>query len=171
MKEEYLWDKTGEDPEIEGLEKALQVFRYKETEPPALRSNVVAFKTKENQSRRVLFFGLAVAACIALAVLALGVWMQISNPQPKGEGLVETVVPKDGFASSDDLEIKEDETRKEMPIKPVAKIRRFAPSATQQNQARNSEIKLTKEEQYAYDQLMRALSITSSKLNLVKKKV
>ena len=30
MKNNYLWDKTGEDAEIEQLEKTLQVFRYQE---------------------------------------------------------------------------------------------------------------------------------------------
>ena len=28
MENDYLWDKTGEDAEIEQLEKTLQVFRY-----------------------------------------------------------------------------------------------------------------------------------------------
>jgi hypothetical protein len=37
--------------------------------------------------------------------------------------------------------------------------------------AKKSDVQLTKEEQYAYDQLMLALSITSSKLKLVKDKV
>ncbi len=36
MKEDYLWDKTGENHEIERLENALKMFRYKETAPPSL---------------------------------------------------------------------------------------------------------------------------------------
>ena len=43
MNEDYLWDKTGEDPEIEKLENALQVFRYKETAPPALPAKALPF--------------------------------------------------------------------------------------------------------------------------------
>jgi hypothetical protein len=31
MNDEYLWQKTGTDPEIEKLEKKLDVFRYRET--------------------------------------------------------------------------------------------------------------------------------------------
>ena len=34
MKEDYLWDKTGEDAEIARLENALQAFRYTETRRP-----------------------------------------------------------------------------------------------------------------------------------------
>ena len=36
MNEEYLWNKTGSDAEIEGLENALKAFSYKQTAPPEL---------------------------------------------------------------------------------------------------------------------------------------
>jgi len=171
MNEEYLWDKTGKDPEIESLEKALSAFRYKETEPPALPSNVIAFKSEKKSSRKGFLFGLAVAACLAFVVVALGAWLQVSNQQPKGEGLAEMELIKENFVSEDDLKIKEDETNKQTPIKPIAKIRKAVVAPLSETQARSNKVKLTKEEQYAYDQLMRALTITSSKLNLVKKKV
>src|SRR5688500_13079236 len=37
MKEEYLWDKTGEDEEIRKLEETLAVFRHQPGEAPRLR--------------------------------------------------------------------------------------------------------------------------------------
>ena len=59
----------------------------------------------------------------------------------------------------------------------VVKIRRTIPVNLRQNkkparklETKSNEIALTKEEKYAYDQLMLALSITSSKLKIVKDK-
>ena len=43
MKEDYLWDKTGSDPEIEKLENALKAFRYQETAPPELPAKNYSF--------------------------------------------------------------------------------------------------------------------------------
>ena len=34
MKDDYLWNKKGRDPEIEGLENLLIVYKYTEAEPP-----------------------------------------------------------------------------------------------------------------------------------------
>ena len=72
MNENYLWDKTGDDAEIEQLENALQAFRYQETAAPAILAKNIPFKTKSNFS----FFSLrfAVAMCAILAIIGAGIW-------------------------------------------------------------------------------------------------
>ena len=78
MKEDYLWNKTGSaDPEIERLENALAVFRYVETEPPALPAKIIPFERKTPGSFFRLAF--AFAACAAFVIISLGVWLQFSN--------------------------------------------------------------------------------------------
>ena len=74
MKEDYLWDKTGENAEIEMLENALQAFRYQETAPPALPAKVLPFK--KEHSRKFFHFAMVAAACLGFGLFALGVWVQ-----------------------------------------------------------------------------------------------
>lgn len=185
MKEDYLWDKTGKDPEIERLEIALQTFRYRETAPPAIAAKILPFKEKSAQ--RIFPFAIAAAACIAFAVISLGVWFQIlSNKTEVKKELAKTAEPQNNalfstaetVINTDDLKIKAIEKPKlneERRVKKINKIT-FVKSPqkhlkTQNIKARKANIVLTKEEQYAYNQLMLALSITSSKLKLVKDKV
>jgi hypothetical protein len=183
MNEDYLWDKTGEDPEIEKLENALQAFRYRETAPPALPANAVP--SEKETPRRFFQFAFAFAACAACVVILLGVWFQFSsNKIEVVEDLTETISPP---TVSDEIFVKEpDITTVEIINFPkptakqnVVKIRKSVPLIARQNKtttARNIEVKkpsvkLTEEEKYAYEQLMLALSITGSKLKLVKDKV
>ncbi len=65
MKEDYLWNKTGNDPEIEKLENALKAFRYQETAPPALPAKIIPFETKTSRG----FFRLAFAFTAFATVL------------------------------------------------------------------------------------------------------
>jgi hypothetical protein len=197
MKEDYLWDKMGEDPEIERLENALRVFRYQETAPPALPAKIIPFEKKNRWS--FLHFSFASAALAALMIVCLGVWLQISpkkteiakdSPETQrmeiAEGTTETIAPQPDRQVSDDIPLKKSKdfvVRKvEMHHQPVkrnvVKIRKSLPITARQSNliARNVKVKkpaviLTKEEKYAYDQLMLALSITGSKLKLVSDKV
>jgi hypothetical protein len=68
MNEDYLWDGTGEpDPETRRLEELLGTLRY---EPRPL----VIPKAATTRQRRGFVPALAIAATIALAILAAGVW-------------------------------------------------------------------------------------------------
>lgn len=196
MKEDYLWDKTGADAEIEKLETALRVFRYEETAAPAIPAKVLPFVKKE-VPRRDLAFLRAIAACLAFALISSGMWLLIpnsadeiiqiesQNADTKKENIIpvdSTFEPKDKIEkdskSFDEPKIKQTKFP-EWKLKPKAlKIRNSASSISEQTvieARRNKNIKqpvrLTKEEKYAYDQLMLALSITSSKLKLVKEKI
>ena len=194
MKEDYLWDKTGSDPEIEMLENALLAFRHKETAlPPALPVEVLPFK--KEAPRRKLQFAFAVAACLAFGILAMGVWFQVlRNNMPTDQSAVinesqskqaalttPELKPADNFqpvnnASLSPVRKSEIASRSSEPK--LIKIRKTLPFAAPRREKKvpNSKpakpaVELTEEEQYAYDQLMTALSITSSKLKLVKEKV
>ncbi len=186
MKEDYLWDKTGAaDPEIERLEKALAVFRYRADEPPALPAKIIPFE--RNNPRRFFRFGFAFAACAALVIISLGALFQFSggkaevakdsketNPSP----VVEEVADETPVTQPNDSITRKVETPKRSVERSFVKAKKSAPVIDRQNKlfARNVEIKkpavrLTKEEKYAYDQLMLALSVTSSTFKKVKNKV
>ena len=189
MKEDYLWDKTGTDPDIEKLENALEVFRYKETAPPELPAKVLPFRKAESQTKRRIFsFAVAAAAaCLMFGIIALGIWTQFSgNNAEVSADLKETAKPEIVVPPSPapflnknvDLPAGSVENPKQFSARKIAAIRKNVPAKISRKivKARNTkatkpEMQLTKEEQYAYDQLMLALSITSSKFKLVKDKV
>ena len=200
MKEDYLWDKTGEDPEIEKLENALAVFRCREN-APAIAAKVLPFK-RERAPRRVfsIRFAAAAAACIAFAAIAVGVLLQTSaNKTENRQELTTAVAPEDKIVSLPESKPEKsvasiaatpDNTITEKVAKTIKAAARntnstgkFAPVSYQrlETQTKNSKaaaqkpetrnIRLTKEEQYAYSQLLLALSITSSQLKLVQDKI
>ena len=193
MKEDYLWDKTGSDAEIEKLENALLVFRYEESAPPIIPAKVLPFK-KEAPRRTFPLFR-AIAACLALASISLGVWTLISNTKNEIAGDVsqESIVKTE--SANPAAPVSENETpakpkvddnpafTKTVYIEPKSKIKSLqinksisknaGRNKATDRKAKNSEkpVRLTEEEKYAFDQLMLALSITSSKLNMVKQTV
>ena len=63
MKEDYLWDRSGNDPEVERLEEMLSVFRH--TAEIAPRSNVISFPMTRSYVRKP--WVLAIAAGVASA--------------------------------------------------------------------------------------------------------
>jgi hypothetical protein len=187
MKEDYLWDKTGAvDPEIERLENALRVFRYQETEPPALPAKIIPFERKA-PPRSFFRLAFAFAACAAFLIISLGVWFQFpvkkievakDSIETFAPQIVEKISDEIPVVKPDDSTVKKAETHKQSVGRNVVKIKKPVPANARQNKlpAQTVEVKkptvvLTKDEKYAYDQLMLALSITSSKLKLVKDKV
>lgn len=195
MKEDYLWDKTGSDPEIERLENALQAFRYRETAPPALPAKVVPLR--KEPFYKGFRFALAAAACLAFGVLAFGVWFQIlkSNiedsrgsaavTEPRDDAPVPTTTPDSKPAvvagvtkDPEELSVKKTLNLKQSSEPKFTRIHHAYPlnarrkeTKAQTVRAVKTDVRLTKEELYAYNQLMLALSITSSKLKMVKDKV
>jgi len=75
MKEEYLWDKSGEpDPEIQELEEILGSLRY-QPKPLDLADN-----TQQTQRRSYVPL-LAIAATLVIAVLAGFLWLSYRHSQ------------------------------------------------------------------------------------------
>ena len=181
MKEDYLWDKTGEDAEIERLENVLKAFRFQETAPPILPKQV--FLVEKEKPRRFFQFGFAFAAFASVVLIFFAVWFQVS---PVTNNVAETNQPKSVDQVSDKAITKESEVA---PVKIIENKKRFSrPNVIKTRQtnapvirpnnlfARNNKTKeppetLTAEEKYAYNQLMLALSITGSSLKIVKDKM
>jgi cytoskeletal protein RodZ len=183
MKEDYLWDKTGNDAEIERLENSLKSFRYKETAPP----NVISAKKSlvvEKPSRRNFSFSFAsaFATCVFLILILVGVWLRFANNKSV-ENFSKTSSTPDIVA----VPLKEIEPQPlistDKAVKPATKIKferkeRIVPRKMIQrrnnvpkNKTEDDEIIVTAEEKEAFDQLMLALLITSEKLKLVRDKV
>ena len=205
MKQDYLWDKTGEDPEIEKLENALAAFRCQENAPPALPAKVLHFPLRivEKAPRRRFSLTFAFAACAATVLITFGVLLQFSNSKTSFENdSAKTTVPqiskeiqKDSLADVEQRKVLpveqtknsqqietlkriEKQITKQIAKQNVVKLRQSTSGKFRQNKtiAQNTEIRkpnaaLTAEEKHAYDQLMLALSITGSKLKIVKDKI
>lgn len=188
MKEDYLWDKTGDDAEIMALENSLAAFRYQETAPPALAQKV--FTLEKQPSRGFFRFVFPAFAGFAALVLVLSVaWFQFSGSK---RSVAETVskinivnraqkTAGNSFVTPrDTVEIvKPAEESKPFIAPKVVKIRQTTAPVVRRREKTVAQNKkfiepaepLTKEEQYAYDQLMLALTITGSKLKIVQDKI
>jgi hypothetical protein len=77
MKDDYLWDRTGEpDAEIQQLEELLGSLRY-QPRPLEIPSSM-------NVRRKPGWIPLAIAAAIAVIMIGAGLWMRFANSHPAG---------------------------------------------------------------------------------------
>lgn len=187
MKDDYLWNKTGKDSEIKKLENTLQIFRCQENQPPQISNKVISFK-KESPRKLFPVFR-ALAASIILTFALVGIWFYSNSKTEIAQTkTVENVIQNDDSKKRNSIESIEPEKavietistneKPEIKIeKPKSKIQKqnfrvqkliYKPKAKTQ---KNETVKLTEEEKEAYEKLMLALSITSSKLKIVKDKV
>jgi hypothetical protein len=170
MNDEYLWQKTGEDPEIERLENALAVFRYRE----ALAAVPVVSAAEERTRRWPISLAFAFASVVAVAIMAAG-WYLISR-ETINSGVTQevaslpestsTVFMEDQKQAGDlaEKKIVRNERRPKISFKRASFHRRTKPKDPTPTDILAA---LTAEERYAYRQLMLALSITGSKLKIV----
>ena len=80
MNEDYLWDKSGApDPEIQQLEEILGTLRY-QPKPLQLAENPTARYSSSVHRRNYLPL-LAIAASVAVALLAGGLWLQTRSTE------------------------------------------------------------------------------------------
>ncbi len=178
MKHDYLWDKTGGDAEIEGLENMLSGLKYEPAAPPRLPVAEVL-----NESAKTPWWkfsiAFAVPACLLLAV-AVGFWTMSLGGDP-----VASLAGSDNPAFAAPAEQRSSEVSPEAktatpePEKPeIAKpLKTIFTQRTRSNDVRPVRAKyrqkrqrfetLTSEERFAYDQLKLALSITGAKLKVV----
>ena len=173
MNEEYLWNKTGSDPDIEHLEKALAIFRHRESAKPPVFAVVEDAKPAPRWRFPLAF---AFAACAAVVFGAV-ILLQLSKVGSSNDDMVtyvanpivEEAAPKPETAPSAMPRPASPSPRrvKQKIESTVAKAVRRPKQIHRDNRAPQGIASLTKEERYAYDQLMLALSITSSKLKIV----
>jgi hypothetical protein len=152
MKDDYLWDKTGQpDPEIQKLEEILGTLRY---EPKPLELPV--------SRRRSYFPLLAIAASLLFALLAAGIWLRVRNqsaPQPQQANVASTPSP-----------VEEPEPKAiDKPVAPQEVI-----AVNHKHRPRSVAPALSKREReealQAKEQLMMALRLTTEKLSLIHRK-
>lgn len=205
MNEDYLWDKSGENEEIEQLESSLKSFRSNAAPPklPAKTFVVDHELTKPKSPSRFFRLTFASLACIALFAVSIGVFrfMQtekletvlinteetqklektltakkvLVNEEPPKE-IVPEKAPETKQKITKTLYISKTKPRKRVyrassRISKRPKRAKTVEARPKENEQKKDTIILTKEEKDAYDQLMRALTITSSKLKIVKDKV
>lgn len=181
MKEDYLWDKTGEpDPEIQQLEQVLGTLRY-QPRPLDIPAGLAPGRTSTFLPRF-----LAIAATIAIMILGVGLWFamqrtqqvnqihEVSNKRAKTGGGSEELAAKPA-PKSNPTPVVTGTDPKDKTIR-----HRVNPGSISHQLATNRRPKLKaleltpnerNEAEAAKEQLMLALRVASSKLNFAQKKV
>ena len=163
MKDDYLWDRSGEpDPDIQQLEEILGELRYQPRElelPAELKTSGTRFYSSRY----------AIAAAVAMIVLGVGAWMAIqkpatqvgvahSQPSPAEVKTVTPETPKQTAAA--------DKENRAITSRPV-RVKSHRSRTTRTPQLSPEEMA---EAVAAKDRLMMALRLASSKLNYAQKK-
>ena len=163
MKDDYLWDKTGEpDRQIQQLEEILGSLRYQpkpleipEGLPLPRRRNYVSW--------------FAIAAALLVAILAGGIWLSTRSrnetPQRQAEATPPAPAPAIEEESPGPAESKTPE-RKPDSRREVVAINRHRPKVETTVLSKHER----EEAVMAKEQVMLALRLTTEKLSLVHKK-
>lgn len=185
MENDYLWDKTGEDEEIEQLENALRSFRYQPTSAPILPVKVLQVEEKSRFSFFANYFRFAMAgfACLAILLVSVGIYLRVSNDKVVNVAdlsqPIVTPIKVDILNSPPDIApiiktptITQPVVKKSVTstFEPTVKPTKVAFRQSAPKVKTNKIIKLTTEEKDAFEKLMLALSITGETLKEVKDK-
>jgi hypothetical protein len=185
MNENYLWDKTGEDAEIEKLEDLMKGFRQSKISAPKLPQIEAPKLVKK--SLKTFRYLIAVAACVAFAIISIGFW--VNSTINKNDEVANKIVPNENLSKPEtpqqvdpdfdykvaDVPIRKEKNSRPIPAKLVSlkrneqKIEMVKVRLKIDQNPR--EVKLTADEKFAYEQLKLALSITGTQLKIVKDKV
>lgn len=179
MKEDYLWNKTGSDPEIERLENVLSMLRYQETPTPALQTaKEIPFAAIAPKRKFVLAF--AFAASVAV-VAFVGFWSMTPTADIGSDQVLTTSDPVhiESFVKpGNDPIVETIKNTNQVPERKPLTAPRYVPLVFRERRAtakrpavKKQPVSLTREEKYAYGQLLLALSITGSKLKIVQDRV
>lgn len=185
MNDEYLWDKKGDDPGIRSLETALSEFRMIPGKAPAIPSAVTSVRV-EPKPRGFFRLGLAFAA-VAAIVAAVALVALIGIRDQKVAGIVPPPArPEDPSVAT--VVTPPDSSEPGIVAAPQPRPRKIGPRVIKtvyfkrstRNPGKVTKLddrplldasQLTAEERQAFEKLMLALSITSSKLKIVKDKL
>lgn len=169
MNEDYLWNKTGRDADIERLEAALAVFRHRSGGAPRLPQAAVGLTSGPRP--RWFRLGFAVAFAAVSVSIASAVWfltpraklstVAVADSATRSPQFVDRRSPDDAVRPNYEVAVAKDRFGRREHHVVVQKVRDNGSTAKQTPGT------LTAKERYAYDQLMLALSITSSKLKIV----
>ena len=185
MKDDYLWDRTGEpDPDIQQLEEILGTLRY---QPQPLEIPAGLRVGSERSFFRRLAPRLAVAATIVMLLLGLGLWLGLQRLQrSQPSEIVKTggaskpnpaAAPSPDESRNPSLTVSSPEPQQKRTAE--SRRHRVNPSllAGNTNRSRNTAVKkpqLTARQlqaaETAKDQLLLALRVASAKLNFAQRK-
>jgi hypothetical protein len=173
MNDDYLWDKSGEpDPEVQQLEEILGTLRY--------QHRALEIPSQPIGHRRSYLPILAIAATVALAIVAGGLWLRAQS-QKAHQPLEAIIVVPDKIkedvptpkTTQDGATIQKQKPKGILAKAPRANSRNLAASTVRHVKA-SPEAGLTiKERQEALEakgQLMVALRLASEKLNLAQRR-
>ena len=185
MKDDYLWDRTGEpDPEIQQLEEILGNLRY---QPRALEIPADVEVGGKRNLFRSFRLPVAIAAGIALLLFGAALWFglqRLKNTSEPSLAKNPDVAPSKAVTSSSPeakKEIAVNQDDKETPVEKVKqsssphslvagnknRIRKATPNRAIDSQ----QLAINRQEaQAAKDQLFLALRVTSTKLNFAQRK-
>ena len=172
MKEDYLWDKTGEpDPEIQQLEEILGTLRY-QPKPLEIPQELLPRRRWNH------FPLLAIAASILLALLAAGVWLLVrtrdeSQPHQANSAVAPSVVEEKKPAVAVNRTNEERGTKEQPRTNEQVRKGGWARTLPRHKYHINSPSLAGREREEALaakEQLMLALRLTSEKLSLVHRK-
>lgn len=161
MKDDYLWDKTGEpDPQIQQLEEILGSLRY-QPQPLEIPEGLPVPR------RRNYVSWLAIAAALLVAILAGGIWLSTRSRSetPQSQAEVAPPAPAIEERSPAPVESKAPE-RKPDSRREVVAVNRYRPKVTTPVLSKHER----EEALMAKEQVMLALRLTTEKLSLVHKK-
>lgn len=178
MSDQYIWDKTGSDAEIEALEDLLGSMRYVPVPAPELP---VARAKRFSSSFWKISLGFAVPAAAMTIVLAV-MWapaprdnVAVNGPAaPAAKVLVESPVSTQQTTAADNTPAAEPRAAYVKPVlKLKARARRPIERSLLAKSTKDSNVKrsLTPEEKFAYDQVRLALSISATQLKVVRDSV
>jgi hypothetical protein len=165
MKEDYLWDKSGEpDPEIQQLEEILGTLRY-QPKPLDLSAEV------QPRSRNRYLPLIAIAATVLIALIAGALWLRVRSKTSPQLHNAELESPKPQQVLPPVEKMKRNDVLAAVPRKPVRDMtprKEVRPSRTLQPS--NMTASERQQALQAKEQLMMALRLTSEKLNLAHRK-
>lgn len=175
---EYLWDRTGKpDPEIKELEEILGTLRY-QARPLEIRAGL------DTSHSRTFARVLAIAAAVAMIALGLGVWLGMQKRDKVESAGKKSAPAQTERAAAGPIDEKKlnnlsadarTPEKEELLEEPTPSNRKYVSSNTRRTRrrsVRNSNVYADEvaEARAAKDQLMLALRVTSSKLNLAQRK-
>jgi hypothetical protein len=176
MNEDYLWDKSGKpDPQVQELEEILGALRY-QPRPLDIPKELVVVR------RRSYVPILAIAATVALALLAAGLWLRVQSQKTPSSSVVETkptVAPGGVGKDVPTPVVVKDESPDQRPKEVSVPINHrnssrnlFAANMSRVKNPRETGLKPGERQEalVAKEQLMMALRLASEKLNLAQRR-
>lgn len=161
MKDDYLWDKSGEpDPDIQELEEILGTLRY-QPQPLELPEDLRISRPQRNYVPL-----LAIAATVVVALLAGIIWLSVKTnevqqqQQAKGS---ETPPPKEKAT------LTTADKNDPVPVRPAENVARN-PKPRNRTSISTAKKRELEEARAAKEQVMLALRLASEKLNLAHRK-